>query len=188
MKRINLTGQSKNRLTVVGYSHSHVQPSGQKRAVWNVICECGTKKLMSTSTWNSPSTYSCGCYRAEGNNKKEKGVASFNGKYASYKIRAKNHKKQLAFDLSAEEFKNLIIQPCHYCGAKESASHKVKKNANGSFFSNGIDRVDSSIGYVKYNCVPCCTTCNKMKLDLPYDEFINHVKRIYNALAKIEKL
>jgi 5-methylcytosine-specific restriction endonuclease McrA len=37
----------------------------------------------------------------------------------------------------------------------------------------GIDRVDNSIGYTPDNCVPCCTQCNRIKLDhLTYEEML----------------
>lgn len=45
---------------------------------------------------------------------------------------------------------------------------------------NSIDRVDPTKGYIIDNCVPCCTTCNYMKRILQRDEFLDHVKKIYN--------
>lgn len=45
---------------------------------------------------------------------------------------------------------------------------------------NGIDRIDSSKGYSIDNCVPCCTMCNRMKLDYKLSDFINHVHKIAN--------
>jgi hypothetical protein len=188
MKRIDLTGHIFGRLLVTSFSHSHIQPSGNKRAMWNVKCSCGTEKVVPYAHLAYGNTTSCGCLKHEGNaHKKPLGVASFNAKYASYVQRAKRHKKELAFELTKEEFKNIITQQCHYCGCEGSEGFLPKPNTNGIFKSNGIDRIDSSLGYVSANCVPCCTICNKMKLDLSYDEFINHVKRIYNAFAKIKK-
>ena len=62
MKRIDLTGKQFHRLTVLGYSHSHIQPSGQKRAIWDVVCNCGNKLKVSTANHISNNTKSCGCY------------------------------------------------------------------------------------------------------------------------------
>lgn len=56
------------------------------------------------------------------------------------------------FELTKEQFYNLISQPCYYCGDKEKEF-------------NGIDRIDSQKGYIIDNCVTCCEYCNKMKLD-----------------------
>ena len=182
MKRIDLTGHKKGRLTVLGYSHSHIQPSGQKRAMWNVICECGTEKKISTAGLTSGKTISCGCYKAEGLNKKEEGVSSFNHKYCGYLFRAKRHKKNIEFALTKEEFKEIVKQPCHYCGTENSSRTMAKPTANGAFVSNGIDRIDSSLGYIKGNCLPCCTICNVMKNDLSYQDFLSHIRKIYYAI------
>jgi hypothetical protein len=43
---------------------------------------------------------------------------------------------------------------------------------------NGIDRIDSSKGYVPGNVVPCCTVCNIMKLDHSHAGFIAHIEHI----------
>ena len=182
MKRIDLTGHKKGRLTVLGYSHSHIQPSGQKRAIWNVICECGTEKKISTAGLTSGKTISCGCYKAEGLNKKEEGVSSFNHKYRGYLARAKAHKKNIEFALTKEEFKEIVKQPCHYCRTENSSRTMAKPTANGAFVSNGIDRIDSSLGYIKGNCLPCCTICNVMKNDLSYQDFLSHIRKIYYAI------
>jgi hypothetical protein len=184
MKRLDLAGKRKGKLVVIGYSHSHTQPSGQKRAVWDAVCDCGNKTQISTSNFTHGSTVSCGCYFneiiASGANKKSFGEATFNSKYLSYKARAKSHRKKLSFTLTKEQFRALITAPCYYCGEVGYSTYKSKPTANGNFPSNGIDRIDSNLGYDIENCVPACGLCNKMKLDLSYDDFITHLKRIVN--------
>ncbi len=181
MKRLNLSGKRYGKLVVISYSHSHIQPSGQKRAMWNVVCDCGTIKKVSTANLISKNTTSCGCVLREnlkkGNNKKEEGVADLNYKYLSYKSRAKRKKPPLEFFLSKEDFRNIILKDCHYCGAKISPSY-TRRRYNGIFSSNGIDRINSLKGYILENCLACCALCNMMKNNLEYDNFINHVKRI----------
>ena len=44
---------------------------------------------------------------------------------------------------------------------------------------NGVDRIDSSLGYSVNNCLPCCEKCNKMKLVYETNDFLNHIKQIY---------
>jgi predicted transcriptional regulator len=65
-------------------------------------------------------------------------------------------------DLIESDIINLVQEDCTYCGDT----------------GGGIDRVDSNIGYVKANTVPCCSTCNKMKLDSDKDEWIIKMKQI----------
>jgi len=182
MKRIDLKDKRFGRLTVIGYSHSHIQPSGQKRAIWKVKCDCGAYKEVSTSNLTYGTT-SCGCYlneiRSKGLNKKEPGEANFNYKYLSYKSRARKSKKKLEFVLSKQEFREIIIRNCHYCGSVPLSPH-THRSYNGQFLSNGIDRIDSEKGYTLKNCLPCCPICNMMKNNMGYNLFLEHIKRIYN--------
>lgn len=182
MKRIDLMGQRKGRLTITGYSHSHVQPSGQKRAIWNAICDCGTVTQISTGNWSTGAIVSCGCYFKElcssgGPNRKESGSANLNYKFLSYRARARS--KKWEFSLTKEEFKNIVLQDCHYCGSKP-VMHHTSRSYNGLFISNGIDRKDSKNGYVVENCLPCCKHCNIMKNNMSYEEFLKHIQRIHD--------
>lgn len=188
IKRIDLTGKKFGNLIVLGYSHSHVQPSGQKRAVWDVLCNCGVKKKMSTSNLISKNSISCGCYakniRALGINRLKPGEASFNYKYRTTQWSAKNRK--IRFSLTKEQFREIITKNCYYCSA-QPVERYVNKCVNGQFKSNGIDRIDNNLGYGFSNCVPCCNICNFMKLNLTYADFLNHIKRIYNhVIDKIQ--
>ena len=51
---------------------------------------------------------------------------------------------------------------------------------NGFIFVNGIDRIDSCIGYTKSNCVSCCEICNKAKRNLTIKEFTDWIKKLTN--------
>ena len=78
----------------------------------------------------------------------------FKNNYASsYKLYKKRaNKMNISFDISNEQFKNIIIFDCYICG-------KIISEYN----INGIDRVDNNIGYTISNCLPCCYECNIMK-------------------------
>lgn len=187
MKRLDLSGKRFGRLLVTGYSHSHIQPSKQKRAIWDALCDCGNTIKVSTSALRSKNTKSCGCYFNEiiksGARKIKSGEANFNYKYLSYKARAKNHKKNISFELTKEQFRSIIINNCFYCGQEPSMFH-TSRSFNGLFISNGIDRIDSNIGYTINNSVPCCKLCNTMKNELNINDFYNHIKRIYSYVEK----
>ena len=63
------------------------------------------------------------------------------------------------FEIDIEQFKGYVENnTCHYCGSGERRL--------------GMDRVDSSKGYLVENIVPCCYLCNRAKSDMEYDEFI----------------
>lgn len=41
---------------------------------------------------------------------------------------------------------------------------------------NGLDRVDSNLGYVAGNVVPCCRWCNQAKSSRPVGEFLTWLR------------
>lgn len=180
-KRKDLKGTIFGRLTVLDYSHTHKSPGGQGHAMWHVSCSCGVKKIVSGGNLIN-GVKSCGCLKKDGLNKKPIGEASFNAKYGMYRHSAK--KRGFEFSLTKNEFKSIVLKPCKYCGQEPSNLHHAI-NCNGSFVSNGVDRVDSSKGYLTNNCVPCCEVCNKMKLDYSVDSFLAHVEKIFNHLRKV---
>jgi hypothetical protein len=92
-------------------------------------------------------------------------------------------KRGLICNLSSEEVFNLVKSNCHYCGDGFSNTlYYNQPNFKYIFYYNGIDRIDSSKGYIKGNVVPCCKTCNVSKMDMNYNDFINHIKKIYKNL------
>lgn len=71
--------------------------------------------------------------------------------------------------LSDDDLVRLSSQACHYCG------HAGIETRLGF---NGIDRRDNQVGYIIDNCVPCCTTCNQAKRDMPFSEWLAWLERI----------
>jgi hypothetical protein len=60
----------------------------------------------------------------------------------------------------------------------------IDESGNGSFTYSGIDRIDSSIGYIEGNVVSCCSKCNTAKSDMPFDEFRVWAIRLYEKLVR----
>ena len=92
-------------------------------------------------------------------------------RFSRYKSRAK--RDGIIFKLSYEEFKKITDQSCFYCGT-------YSENSVKDFC--GIDRVNSSKGYIKGNIVPCCNVCNMMKGIMYQQEFLDKVEEIYYNL------
>ncbi len=84
------------------------------------------------------------------------------GRYSQYKRSAK--KRGLPFELTEEQFASLWQKNCSYCG--------------DPIETIGLDRINNTKGYVLDNVVPCCDTCNRMKLDLTQDNWLNHMRKI----------
>jgi hypothetical protein len=76
---------------------------------------------------------------------------------------------QLDFDVDWYR-DDIRMQPCSYCG--EGAG------------TNGADRLDNLLPYVKTNIVPSCIRCNLMKgARLSSETFVEHCKTIVNYQA-----
>lgn len=86
------------------------------------------------------------------------------------------------FDLDDETFDKLIFGNCFFCGQEptEYKSDLRLNKTNLPFKRNGIDRLINSIGYTKENSITCCAKCNRMKSDLDYKDFIEHITKIVN--------
>lgn len=110
--------------------------------------------------------------------------------YLLKNIRRDGRKRGWNWELSKDEFLNLIYKKCSYCGrppqqsSNPLANHGLlqKRAVEAIITWNGIDRIDSSKGYVQGNVATCCHTCNKMKSNLSLEEFHNHIKRLYKYL------
>lgn len=167
---------------------------------WKVRCiKCGRIQTQSISNMNRHKKdvcYFCEHPTAERNPKSNGGRKGTNllpideriYNYYSSRILQQNEKgsrKYKEWNLSLDEFSELIHKPCYYCGAAPSSNNMwnnraARITANEAIEINGIDRVDSSKGYSIDNCVPCCSVCNRMKSDLTMDEFLSHVKLLYD--------
>jgi len=85
--------------------------------------------------------------------------------YNIYKNRC--NERKINFNLSVDEFNNLLKGSCYLCGKTNINEHK-----------NGIDRIDSNKDYVIDNCKTCCKSCNYVKKEYNLDKFYNKCLRI----------
>jgi hypothetical protein len=90
----------------------------------------------------------------------------------SFKDSAKN--RDLVWEISDDYALALAFSNCEYCGSEPS------NNMRGQMKYNGIDRIDSKIGYTYDNVVTCCKTCNMAKRTMSVDDFMEWVRRVYN--------
>ncbi len=150
--------------------------------VWVMRClECGDE--FETAAYNitkGVAAHRCPAWNAKyrphiGRTPIPNSGAHVNALYANYRQAAKN--RQLSFELTKEEARHLFEQPCHYCGAPPALRYN-NPNLHGSYAWNGIDRVDSAIGYTVANCVPCCSICNFAKRDMAVTDFLDWVQRL----------
>lgn len=157
---------------------SRAKNSKDNRVRYRCICDCGTIKLVRSQHLRRGNTVSCGkCFlwkKAAGDK------YSFSYLFKGYKSKAKQ--RNLAFELDEEQFRNITSANCWYCNAPPSkpSVRKDRYKYWKIYVYNGVDRLDSSLGYILGNCVPCCTICNRMKLDHSEYDFLEHIRKIAN--------
>jgi hypothetical protein len=132
-------------------------------------CVCGTEWLVRTNDLLRGQVKSCGCNGVSDEDR------AINISFDRYRQDAK--KRGIAFRLSKQEFRTLVFQPCHYCGAAPRLMWRSFRKAKPSRRQpipvpmNGVDRLNNEPFYRLSNSVPCCQDCNTTKLDRSVEEF-----------------
>lgn len=171
---VDKTGDKYGRLIVV----RQVGRNKYGRVLWECRCDCGNIIIVDSSHLNPSGTRSCGCLRTDNVRKAvclPEGRSAFNSLYSGYVRDAR--KRGLEFSFTKEQFEDIVTSNCHYCGAKPAREY-ARSWANGSFFYNGIDRKNNTIGYLPGNCVASCWECNYLKRGLDYGDFLSRVEAI----------
>lgn len=69
-KKETMIGKKFGKLTVLGLGASRRTPGGVSLRMWDCLCDCGNRRLITTS--NLARVLSCGCYRNERNKNQPK--------------------------------------------------------------------------------------------------------------------
>jgi hypothetical protein len=174
-RTLNLKNQRFGRLIAL----SLAAPDKNGKTRWNCICDCGNTAIVQTNCLQQGSTKSCGCLfmeRARRGN--SPGDSAMKKLYRTYKRNCA--KSDRMFSISIQDFKILTKQNCYYCGSKPK--YIIRGEGNGDYVYNGIDRIDSSRGYVKDNIVTACKDCNFAKQSMDRYDFLKMIRNIYNNL------
>ena len=114
----------------------------------------------------------------------ENGKGNKNKVIHSYRGKAKRRGLDYAILQNDDIVEGLLQGNCHYCGAAPS-NISNSKGHNDAYIYNGIDRVDSSKGYVDGNCVSCCKVCNRAKSDMPVDVFFAWAQQVSERIRDV---
>ena len=170
----SLIGKKIDRMTVVAFAKS----DEHHKLRWVCRCMCGNQKVFTTSyirRREKDKVFACNsCLRRIEDDQLGKNLLLH-----EYKHNARLRK--ILWNLSDQEALCITAQNCHYCGSKPRLTTRMRQDKYGSkikFYTNGIDRIDSSWGYEKGNCIPCCRYCNALKSDLAYGVFLDRIKKI----------
>jgi hypothetical protein len=170
---------------VLEFSHSY-RYIGKLKKMWLCRCACGIERAVHIRDVIYGRSKSCGkgsCNHRSISSQSWNEYA-YNQRYSLYKSSA--IKRGKVFELSIEEFINMISSCCEYCGATPADTTHCRGKLKHNVPMNGVDRVDNSIGYVIENCKPCCAQCNRGKMAYSLDDFKSWIGRVYNKLYNEE--
>jgi len=154
------------------------------------VCDCGKTTVVSKSGLTSGNTKSCGCLKSSSfslvsrqYHSRPLGEAALQYLYTNYRCGAAAKKKP--FSLTMDQFRILTSSNCFYCDKppSQSVAGRSKRLFNGDYIYNGVDRIDSSQGYVPSNVCTCCKECNRRKLASRVEDFFSWIKRVHSHLA-----
>lgn len=166
--RIDLTGQRFGKLVVIGTTD--IRGKDGHHFLFKCQCDCGNIKYLSSNALICNKATSCGCVRDF--SKYGERLGGIKKAIAYYINRAK--KRGVPFELTEEQFGDLIYDNCYYCGKPAS------RNDYRGVKRNGIDRFDNDKGYVTGNVVSCCAQCNIKKGTTNGKEYIEYCKQVAN--------
>jgi len=167
----DLTGEQFGMLTVISLH------TNKKRDIkWNCQCECGNI-CIKTSTNLIFESKSCGCLKTLCGEKSKcwKGYKDISLTYFTSCI-YNAQSRDIEFNVSIEYIWDVFISQdrrCKLSGVPLTFSTKKEKH------TASLDRIDSTIGYVKGNIQWVHKIINRMKTDMPQEIFIDFAKKVY---------
>jgi len=140
---------------------------------WECKCDCGKIFIITTKQIHRGQK-SCGCLSISGRfHKLDSKQVIGTHRYNHYKNGAS--RRNFCWELTKEKFIELLFSNCHYCHSTPLTIIKINSHI---LMVNGVDRINSNIGYTEGNCVPCCKFCNRAKGDATLEEFKNWILKI----------
>lgn len=153
---LNLVDMEFGMLTVIAEAGSNRSGS----TLWRCRCKCGKERTVLGRLLRQGIVSNCGCTKGKKRQSfwpKFEYAQTFN----AYRSRAKQ--KGIAFELSKEQFLEMLLSACYYCR---------------STIEIGVDRKNSTVGYTPQNSVPACRICNYGKNKSTEEEFVAYINRI----------
>lgn len=179
MKTEERIGKKYHQLLIVSISHSS---KSKNRPYVNTICDCGKEKVIGLDNIlrKAKPTKSCGCLGRINLksfiNTQPNYLAEFN-RWVKQSTGPK--RRDIETTLTLEDWIKLVSDCCYFCGQEPNQP----MHNSYLFNKNGIDRLNSDIGYHLDNCVTACKQCNYAKQSVPAADFLAWIERVHNYQA-----
>jgi hypothetical protein len=152
----------------------HERHTATVRTKWLLQCDCGKQTVVDYGDLRHGRRVSCGCLKGPaalgGRKQYQPGISNHSLKTLFRIFNSAAAKRNLVNELSFDDWKSLRSMPCGYCGRD----------------ATGVDRIDSSIGYVSSNVTAACERCNKMKGSQSAGDWYAQIERVLKHTRKRE--
>jgi len=185
----NIIGNKYGKLTVLEL----IDSNNKSKTRYLCKCECGNLHETSGDSLRGGKSKSCGCLKKAyipktfNKNRKQQILIQLYKSTIEKRSKMKGWIDCIGFEL----FTKTSLTNCYYCNTEPiSKICDRKKNKDKTLISddfilvNGIDRINSNIGYIEGNIVPCCKHCNTAKNTMSDSEFREWIKKIYAHYIK----
>lgn len=165
--------------------------SGRKIRFYEVRCDCGYVSEIDRYRLTKHPSHTCRKCRhlvvASKNRARYLKGDEASARQLVQRYRDTAKRRGIVFELDLQEAISMMRLECCYCGAPPSnqylRSYRSRllpraEEHRTPFTYSGLDRVNSTLGYVKHNVVSCCSACNRAKSDMPYPQFEAWLRRI----------
>lgn len=172
----SLVGQKLGRLIVI----ERVRDKNTKTTYYVCRCDCGVMKCIQYANLtpaNKKATRSCGCLQKELLSKRTRKGLGHSVKTSVWNYYRRNAvSRELEWKLTKEQFVELIMGACHYCGivGRTETTQKYKDTLR----HNGVDRLENDKGYTVENSVTACRVCNIAKNVLSAEAFVTWARQL----------
>lgn len=144
-KKVDLTGQVFERLTVIKEGSGYTSPNGRKAVTWICQCECGKIVEVISNALRRGNTKSCGCYSLS---KKTK-----HGMYKTKEYNCWRSIKQRCLNPNSQNAAYYIERGITMCDEwRDSFEQFYKDMGPAPAKDYSLDRIDNDLGYFKENC------------------------------------
>jgi hypothetical protein len=140
---------------------------------WDFLCPF-CKKTFIAPTTNFKEAKSC--YDCRGLVKR-KSSEDITWKNHYLMLKGRKHSKEKGLDITEKQFKEISSRNCFYCDSEPTPT-KGHRDWSAYILTNGLDRIDPSMGYLYNNVVACCKWCNMAKLDRTVEEFYSWITKL----------
>lgn len=183
--KIDLSGQRFGKLVVLKEAPASIR----NLAMWECLCDCGNKIIISGYYLRQGRRKSCGCQNNRHcgkSNPKWTGYEEISGSYW-HRVKQGAKSRELVLEITIRDAWDLYCKQqgkCALSGRQLTISGSDKKWRNDlKTQTASLDRIDSSKGYTMENVQWVHKDINRIKMDLELDYFIQLCKEVANHNA-----